>query len=154
MSIQRVALSTKFSESQLDSIMEIVTATSNPDYAIEVLLGINKILNQEELLSMKKDSIIVAENTDINYSPWAMNVYYSEEKPIKVDGYSFSRESNQPIENMVAVYSSSLKKSYPEMPTADEFREANPETEIYNVYFLTGKTEVKSVTCSLSNWSK
>lgn len=152
--IQKIALSTKFSEEQVNSIMEIVTATPNPEYALEILLGINKIFTQEELLAMKKDSIVIAENTEVTFNPWAMTVSYSEEKPIKVDGYSFSQESNQPVENMIAVYSSSSKKMYPGMPTADEYREANPDTKIYNVYFLTGKTEIKPNSTSLGHWSK
>jgi hypothetical protein len=74
--IQTIALRTVFPKENIESIMEVVSATPNPDVALSILLDI-----YEEPV-VQETAVIAEKNcTLIDYDKWTCKVKYSYETP-------------------------------------------------------------------------
>jgi len=74
--IQAIALGTIFPKENIESIMEVVLATPNPDVALSILLDI-----YEEPI-VQETAVIAEKNcTLISYNKWDNKVKYSYETP-------------------------------------------------------------------------
>jgi hypothetical protein len=84
--IVEVALATKFTESQVPVIMEVINATPNPEMATQILLGIwvkpvvyHSMYRKRRNYGKNLDDVVMCFAKDINL--WEGMVSYTYEKP-------------------------------------------------------------------------
>jgi hypothetical protein len=82
-SIERVALSTKYSAEQIDNLIEIASATPNPTLAIEIMLDIYVEPTVKPFALLNDDPN--REVTAVRYDKWTDKVWYEYTKPDSVD---------------------------------------------------------------------
>lgn len=82
-SIERVALSTKYSAEQIDNLIEIASATSNPTLAIEIMLDIYEEPTFKEYTLLNDDPKFDCKF--VRYDKWTHTVWYEYTKPDSVE---------------------------------------------------------------------
>jgi hypothetical protein len=146
--ITKIALQTVFNPEVVNTLMELVNRTPNPEYAVEMLLGIEAgPYTTEELLLLKKNKKVVVDST-VSYDPWTKQVSGMEVVPEKLDCYVTKGTMNATIADVVCLYSSSRKDGL-DIPSSAEY--GNTE-DLQNVYVDLGSTKQQSFYVSLSNW--
>lgn len=149
--ITRIALGTKFDSDSIDSLLEIIEMTPNAQYAVEVLLGVNKTYTKKELLEMKSPSIKLSTD-EVSFNPWTNEVHYMGLREQTVDAYVNKDITNPTVNDIVCLYGSAGKKIYPDIPLYSEY-EGNKDV-LRHTYVKTGKMDEEAKRCDLSTWCK
>lgn len=152
MNILRVALSTKFTADIIDNVLEVLNNTPNPEYAAELLLGINASFTSEQLLEIKHPSIILEKDSLPVYKPWSNEVNASEMVEKTIDVYVLKSVTNPTLEDAICIYSSKRNEKYPELPTYNEYD--GDKNVLRNVYVKTGESHAVEKRYSFSSWSQ
>lgn len=133
--IVKAALTAKFTNVNIEHLIEIINATPNAVIATEIMLG---VYSEPEIAHKRVDSkssegIL----TFKSYNKWDDRVYYS---------YTWEEKRND-------YFPLSVKKEDVTLENFDSLRCKYKEGEVHTISVLTGKTLVKESYCPLSRWN-
>jgi hypothetical protein len=133
MKLIKALLEVKFPDINVDALLEIVSATPNPELSTEILCG----LYEPPILFEKVVSNKSIELTLSYYDKWNDEVHYSYQKEKTINGYF-------------------PKDTIKEEITFENFKEREqtwkPNTEQINITIKTGETVIDKSYCSSKTW--
>lgn len=145
--IERIALSTKFSPEEIDILLQISNATSNPLVCIELLLG---IYQERDINPTAKDISNEQNRTFISYDCIKDEVSYSYNRIETKSGYINIGTENPTVEDFITTkgyYEDEIAESVG--LTKQEFNSKYVKTTIVTKTF----DEIRYSITSLSNWN-
>lgn len=151
--IEKLALSTKYKKEQLDALLKVCEQTPNFKYAIELLLNIKGLdYSAEKLIELKKCTKEVISES-LYFDNWHNMVRGIEIVKDKIDCYVKEQVKNPTIGDIVCTYGENNKlRKYADgkiIPSSEDF----PNKEgLKNCYVTLDTTKEVSFSCSLNNW--